>query len=121
VLIESVGTTPAQIVVERAMYANDDAGVVWAAGTNAVATKLAPLPLPVGYLEQPSYAGDCGSRPPGTTCIGYSDGYTWFVYDSIFGWTQGGSWDGRSIEIAQGYSADYYHILHTLYVKTVAK
>jgi len=40
VLIESVGTTRAQIVVERAMYANDSAGVVWAAGTNAVATKL---------------------------------------------------------------------------------
>jgi alpha-tubulin suppressor-like RCC1 family protein len=40
VLVESVGTTPAQIVVERAMYANDDAGVVWAAGTNAVATRL---------------------------------------------------------------------------------
>jgi hypothetical protein len=39
-LIESVGPTPAQIVVERAMYSNDDAGVVWAAGTNAVATKL---------------------------------------------------------------------------------
>ncbi|MBP1776565.1 MAG: hypothetical protein H6Q86_2575, partial [candidate division NC10 bacterium] len=40
VLIESLGTTPAQIVVERAMYSNDTAGVVWAAGTNAVATKL---------------------------------------------------------------------------------
>jgi len=40
VLIESVGTTPAQIVVERAMYANDDAGVTWAAGTNAVATRI---------------------------------------------------------------------------------
>jgi hypothetical protein len=39
-LIESLGTTPAQIVVERAMYSNDDAGVVWAAGTNAVGTKL---------------------------------------------------------------------------------
>src|SRR5512139_3433539 len=40
VLIESVGTTLAQIVVERAMYSNDDTGVVWAAGTNAVATRL---------------------------------------------------------------------------------
>jgi len=27
-------------VVERAMYAYDSTGVVWAAGTNAVATKL---------------------------------------------------------------------------------
>jgi hypothetical protein len=40
VLIESLGTTPAQIVVEWAMYSNDAAGVTWAAGTNAVATKL---------------------------------------------------------------------------------
>jgi len=40
VLIESLGPTPAQIVVERAMYANDSTGVVWAAGTNAVGTKL---------------------------------------------------------------------------------
>ncbi len=38
-LVESAGTTQAQIVVERAMY-SDANGVVWAAGTNALATKL---------------------------------------------------------------------------------
>ncbi len=38
-LIESQGGTPAQIVVERAMYANAN-GIIWAAGTNALATKL---------------------------------------------------------------------------------
>ncbi len=38
-LIESIGPTPVQIVVERAMYA-DAGGVHWAAGTNALATKL---------------------------------------------------------------------------------
>jgi hypothetical protein len=38
-LIESQGGTPAQIVVERAMYANAN-GITWAAGTNALATKL---------------------------------------------------------------------------------
>ncbi len=38
-LIESIGATPAQIVVERAMY-SDAGGVRWAAGTNALATKL---------------------------------------------------------------------------------
>ena len=38
-VIESLGTAPAQIVVERSMYSN--AGVVhWAAGTNALATRL---------------------------------------------------------------------------------
>jgi hypothetical protein len=39
VLVESQGGTPAQLVVERAMYANA-MGIVWASGTNALATKL---------------------------------------------------------------------------------
>ena len=38
-IVESVGATPAQIVVERAMYWNA-LGQHWAAGTNALATKL---------------------------------------------------------------------------------
>ena len=38
-LIESIGGPPAQIVVERAMY-SDANGVNWAAGTNALATKV---------------------------------------------------------------------------------
>jgi type 1 glutamine amidotransferase len=37
VMVESLGTTP--IVVERAMY-SDSAGVLWAAGTNVIATRL---------------------------------------------------------------------------------
>ncbi len=39
VIVESVGETPAQIVVERAMY-SDAAGVRWAAGSNALGTRL---------------------------------------------------------------------------------
>ena len=38
-IVESLGTTPAQIVVERATYWNAG-GQFWAAGTNALATKL---------------------------------------------------------------------------------
>jgi hypothetical protein len=38
-VIDSLGATPPQLVVERAMYSNAG-GVVWAAGTNALATKL---------------------------------------------------------------------------------
>jgi hypothetical protein len=38
-LVESLGATPAQLVVERAMY-SDAGGTKWAAGTNALATKL---------------------------------------------------------------------------------
>ena len=38
-IVESVGPSPAQLVVERAMYANAG-NEVWAAGSNALATKL---------------------------------------------------------------------------------
>ncbi len=38
-IVESIGTTPALIVVERAMY-SDSGGRFWAAGTNAVATPI---------------------------------------------------------------------------------
>ena len=39
VVVESIGATPVEIVVERAMY-SDAGGQFWAAGSNAVATKL---------------------------------------------------------------------------------
>jgi hypothetical protein len=39
VVVESLGSPPAQIVVERAMYWST-LGQFWAAGTNIVATKL---------------------------------------------------------------------------------
>jgi hypothetical protein len=38
-LVESLGTTPAQIVVERSMYWNA-LGRFWEAGTNALGTKV---------------------------------------------------------------------------------
>ena len=38
-IVESLGASPAQIVVERAMYSSAK-GVVWSAGTNALATQL---------------------------------------------------------------------------------
>lgn len=38
-LLESLGPSPAEIVVERATYSNAD-GVTWAAGANALATRL---------------------------------------------------------------------------------
>ena len=38
-LVESLGDTPAPIVVERAMY-SDGAGQHWASGTNILATRL---------------------------------------------------------------------------------
>jgi hypothetical protein len=40
VLIESLGDTPARIVVERATYSNDANGTLWAAGSNSLASKI---------------------------------------------------------------------------------
>ena len=39
IIVDSLGASPAQIVVERAMY-SDANGVVWAGGTDVLATKL---------------------------------------------------------------------------------
>jgi hypothetical protein len=39
VVVESLGTVPAAIVVERAMYTSPN-GDIWAAGTDALATQL---------------------------------------------------------------------------------
>jgi hypothetical protein len=38
-IVESTGGTPAQIVVERAICSNSG-GIVWAAGSNSLATRL---------------------------------------------------------------------------------
>jgi hypothetical protein len=38
-IVDSVGATPAELVVERAMF-NDARGVNWAAGSNALGTRL---------------------------------------------------------------------------------
>jgi len=45
-IVESLGTAPAQIVVERSMYANSG-GAFWAAGANAIGTRLEPAGNPV--------------------------------------------------------------------------
>ena len=71
-----------------------------------------------GYVSLPSYGGDCGSRPPGTVCVGYVDGYIWLVTDSIAGWSDATDCQGRAVRIAHGTSGtDYYHVLDTLLVK----
>ena len=73
--------------------------------------------VPEGYYSQASYSGDCLSRPAGSVCIGFSDGYIWLVYDGITGWSSD-VWEGYNIQIAHGCgSADYYHILGTNFVK----
>ena len=55
-IVESLGSLPAPIVVERAMYSNGG-GVVWAAGSNLVATRLADRPATPVILAPPQQAG----------------------------------------------------------------
>lgn len=69
------------------------------------------------WQTQDSYQGDCNATPSGMTCVQYSDDYIWLVPDTIVGWAD----EGTTIEIARGSSADYYHILGTLFVRTVFK
>ena len=71
-IVESLGALPAPIVVERAMYSNAG-GVVWAAGSNLVATRLSGQPAvpvilapsrPAGPTVPPvTVAGILGSDP----------------------------------------------------------
>ena len=72
---------------------------------------------PSEWQTEDSYQGDCNATPPGTVCVEYSDGYIWLVQDTLIGW----DFEGTTIEIAQGYSADYHHTLGTLLVRTVFK
>lgn len=73
------------------------------------------------FNEQTSYTGDCSNRPPGSICIGYSDGYKWLVYDSIQGWRTDGYWQANAVIVAIGFEGDYHHILNTNLVKFVEK
>ena len=48
-----------------------------------------PTPTPLScedFVEQPSYAGDCGARPKDSVCLRFSDGYLWLVTDAVDGW-----------------------------------
>jgi hypothetical protein len=85
----------------------------------ALSAKLiaAPETMQYEWTEQYSYEGSCYPPPSGWICVQYSDDYIWLVQDSIYAWAS----EGTTIEIAQGYLADYYHMLGTLYVRTVFK
>lgn len=72
---------------------------------------------PEGYSCQLPYSGDCLNRPPGSICVEYDDEYTWLVYDSIQGWRYDGDWQGLPIQVAMGFSGEYFHIIGTNYVK----
>ena len=64
------------------------------------------------WWEQESYSLDCKSRPAGTVCVRYDDGYIWLVRDSIRSWERRGA-----VQIAVGIAARYEHIISTSSVR----
>ena len=77
-----------------------------------------------GFWQRLSYTGSCDNLPMGTTCLTYADGFIWTVSDylvdnnpSLVGFDN----NGRPIESIHCETADYYHIIGTLSVKSVPK
>jgi hypothetical protein len=77
-----------------------------------------------GFWERLPYTGNCDNLPKGTTCLIYSDIFVWPVSDhqidtapSVVGFDN----IGRPIEAIRCNNADYYHILGTIYVKSVLR
>jgi len=76
------------------------------------------------FYEHLSYSGSCGGLPQTSVCLMFSDNYVWTVSDlridnvpSIVGF----DCNGFPIEVIRCYNADYYHILGTVLVTSMAK
>jgi hypothetical protein len=83
---------------------------------------IAPAP-PTSYIQQASYTGDCLNRPADSVCLGYQDGFIWFIQpfnDSIKGWGLADPYQGYPVQVAYGQNADYYHVLYADLVMIVA-
>jgi hypothetical protein len=76
---------------------------------------------PEGYKVQASYNGNCANRPAGTVCLAFSDGYVWLVSDSIQSQADRGSWEGKTIRVATGAKAFYFHVLGTSFVRELKR
>jgi tetratricopeptide (TPR) repeat protein len=74
-------------------------------------------PLPEEFYEEPSYEGDCENRPEAANCVRYSDGYISLLGITVNSYGDGGSWNGKKIEVAYATNGCMYdHILGTYYV-----
>jgi len=63
-----------------------------------------------GFKSEASYTA-CASRPPGTFCVQFSDGWVWLVRrGGVLGWGEAVC-DGRKIEILMSGAGDVRHVL----------
>lgn len=69
-----------------------------------------------GFSPQPSYPGNCKTRPPGKVCATYEDGYIWLIDEPVTAWQK-----NQDIQAAVGTKHIFEHILKTNLVKEVAK
>ena len=72
------------------------------------------------FMHQLPYGGDCFSRPQGSVCIGFDDGYTWLVFDAIAAWRHERC-HGQQVTVAIGVQGEYHHIVGTDLIKFVAR
>lgn len=69
-----------------------------------------------GFITQPSFAGNCQTRPPGTVCLKFEDGYIWLIDEPVTKWTK-----NQNIQAVTGSKSIFLHILNTKQVKKVPK
>ena len=90
------------------------AGGCEGSATLTVAQMFAGLD-PRAFVSQPSYTGSClaTERPPGSICLGFSDGYRWLIYYPVTGWRTDSPYNGYTVRVAIGLKAEYQHVLMT--------
>jgi hypothetical protein len=77
---------------------------------------VAPAIDRTGFDTQPSFTGNCDTRPPGTVCLRFQDGYVWLIDEAVTGGTK-----TQDIQSAFGTQHIFLHILNTKLVKKVPK
>jgi hypothetical protein len=70
-----------------------------------------------GFRTEASYTG-CATRPPGTTCAQFTDGYVWLVRrGGVLGWGDGPTCDGKKVELLMSGAGTIKHLLGTDFVQ----
>jgi hypothetical protein len=77
-----------------------------------------PDPAALPWKEQDT-APDCSTRRTGTVCLRFPDDFRWVVDDVVLGWDDVGEYEGKSVRVAHGERADYYHVSGTRHVATI--
>jgi hypothetical protein len=83
----------------------------------------------ISFFEQSPYSEDCLSRPNGTVCLGFIDGYVWLISTSVGGCENDIDYysEGREVHVACGghfypyNTIEYHHILNTNLIKKVPR